>query len=745
MQNKNFWVRPLPISGIIALIGILSYLITIPFLDFMELKTIDLRFLSRNLIPVPTKVVLAVVDDISIDQEGKWPWSRSKIAVLINKLSDAGAKVIVFDIGFFEPSNKTLLYSIDKIKEKAKISGIKNQTFIKYLNNLKNNATFDKNLAKAIIESRAKIVLGYFFYLNKHDKDQTATSIEKENIITSQYKLVRFKTKKPEDIYIFSSDSVETNIKEISSKTDYSGYFNIIPDIDGVVRRIPCVIKFKDNLYAPLSLSAVSAYLNQLMSVEIQDFGVTEIKIGTIKIPTDELGQIMVNYRGKEKSFPHIPITEILNNKADSKIFKDKIVLIGATATGIYDLRVTPFSKVYPGLEIHANVIENVLKQNFLFMPRWASFFDIAAIIFFGIILGLILHKISAIKGIIAGISLFGGYIIFCQFIFSKYGIILNMVYPLTFFLLTYLVITIEKYMVEEKQKNFIKNAFSTYLAPAVVKKITESNQVLQLGGENRDITAFFSDLQGFTSISEKLTPVELVDLLNEFLTEMTDIILLHEGTVDKFEGDAIIAFFGAPNFLENHAKTTVVASVQMQIKLKELRKKWAEENRPLLKMRIGLCSGTAVVGNMGSKTRMDYTMMGDTVNTAARLEGVNKIYGTYILICESTYKASKDKISARRIDYIKVVGKKEPVNIYEPTGFTEETDENILKTSKEYEKGFCLYQKRDWKKAISCFNMAIKITPDDGPSKTMILRCKEYMINPPKDTWNGSFSMKTK
>ncbi len=745
MKNRHFWLKPLPISGIIVLTGIISYLITIPFLDFMELKTIDLRFLSRGSITTPTEVVLAVVDDKSLNNEGAWPWPRSKIAFLINKLSDAGAKVIAFDIGFFEPSNKTLLYNIDKIKEKAKLLGIKNQTFIKYLNNLKNSATFDKNLAKAVIKSRAKIVLGYFFYLNRHDKNHAVPKADLENIISSQYKFVHFKTKNPDNIYFLTSNSVESNIKEISSKTDFSGYFNIIPDIDGVIRRIPSVIKFKDNLYSPLSLSAVSAYFNQSLEVKIQDFGITKIIIGNREIPTDEVGQIMVNYIGNEKSFPHISITDILNNKTDSKIFKDKVVLMGATATGIYDLRATPFSKVYPGLEIHANVIESVLKQNFLFMPRWASFFDITAIICLSMILALSIPIISAFKGIIIAISLFGGYIVFCQFIFSQYGIILNMVYPLTFFLLTYLVITIEKYVIEENQKKFIKNAFSTYLAPAVVKKITESNQMLQLGGENRNITAFFSDLQGFTGISEKLTPVELVDLLNEFLTEMTDIILLHEGTVDKFEGDAIIAFFGAPNFLENHAKTTVTASLQMQIKLKNLRKKWAKENRPLLKMRIGLCSGTAVVGNMGSKTRMDYTMMGDTVNTAARLEGVNKIYGTYILICESTYKASKDKINARKIDYINVVGKKEPVNIYEPTGFTGETDDNILKTSMEYEKGFCMYQEKNWEKAIEYFNMAIKITPGDGPSSTMILRCKEYMMNPPKDSWDGSFSMKTK
>jgi len=297
----------------------------------------------------------------------------------------------------------------------------------------------------------------------------------------------------------------------------------------------------------------------------------------------------------------------------------------------------------------------------------------------------------------------------------------------------------------ETRKKRFIKNAFSTYLAPAVVNQLIEFPGNLGLGGENREITAFFSDVQGFTSISEALTPNELVELLNEFLTEMTDIILQHEGTVDKFEGDAIIAFFGAPNILKNHAERTCSACIKMQKRLAELRENWKENGKPQLKMRIGLCTGNAVVGNMGSKNRMDYTMMGDTVNTAARLEGINKIYGIYTLISESTCIAAGSRIATREIDTINVVGKKEPVTIYQLLGYAGDVDDLAKKTNEHYAAGLHAYRNQDWDKAIDFFNAALKISPDYGPSNTMIDRCNKFKSNPPGKTWNGSYTITTK
>jgi len=282
-------------------------------------------------------------------------------------------------------------------------------------------------------------------------------------------------------------------------------------------------------------------------------------------------------------------------------------------------------------------------------------------------------------------------------------------------------------------------------MAPSVVNQLIQSPEKLVLGGEKRVITAFFSDVQGFTSISEKLTPHELVELLNEFLTEMTDIILAHEGTVDKFEGDAIIAFFGAPNPLPNQAEVACKSCIEMQKKLAQLRAKWKTVGKPELKMRIGMCTGPAVVGNMGSKNRMDYTMMGDTVNTAARLEGVNKIYGCYVLVSESTFSKVGGGIVGREIDAINVVGKKEPITVYELIGYPEDINGGWRETLDNYAQGLSAYRRQDWNRALIFFHKALSAIPDDGPSKTMLARCNAYKEIPPPKDWNGAFTMTTK
>ncbi len=747
-MKKYFSLRPFLIALFAILVGIFGYIKGIPFLDLMELKTIDLRFQSRERIAPSHDVVLAVVDEKSIDKEGKWIWPRSKIAELVTKLSKAGAKVIAFDIGFLEPDDKRIIQAINKIENQVNDLQIQNTGIKDYLENLKAQVDNDKLLADAIRNSRSRVVLGYFFQMEQagleHVSEQEI-NIHQKNITGSQYKIVRYASGDAQNIPLIEAIMPHSNIERISTAAEYSGFFNMIPDKDGVVRWIPAVFKFNNLLYAPLSLVTASASLDDPISVKIAEHGVEGVQIGGLSIPTDELGRILINYRGEEKTFPHISITDILNDNIDDNVLKDKIVIVGATAVGIFDLRVTPFGNVFPGLEIHANVIDAILSKDFMYQPAWAAIFDIMAIMAAGIFLAIALPKTGGIGGAIAGSFLFITYIFLCQYLFSAKGLILNLIYPLTVIIVVYIAITAYKYFTETRQKRFIKNAFSTYLAPTVVKQLIESPEKLELGGEERVITAFFSDIQGFTSISEKLAPHELVELLNEFLTEMTDIILRYRGTVDKFEGDAIIAFFGAPNEIENQEEVACNACIDMQKRLSELRIKWKAEGKPELKMRIGLCTGTAVVGNMGSKTRMDYTMMGDTVNTAARLEGVNKIYGIYTLVSDSTFKATDGSIIAREIDSINVVGKKEPVTVYQLLGYPDDIDPVMHKTLDHYSRGLNAYKSQNWEEAIDCFKAVIELTPDDGPGKTMLLRCDEYKINPPSKGWDGSFTMRSK
>ncbi|MFC1817044.1 CHASE2 domain-containing protein [Thermodesulfobacteriota bacterium] len=559
---KSIKLNPFVISILSIIIGLLAYSVGVPFLDLVELKTIDLRFHARGKISPRPEVVLAVIDNKSVVKEGKWVWPRSKIADLVNKLSKAGAKVIAFDIVFAEPDGKIVVQTIDKIKREINNLKIQNRKIEKYLEDLKLQADNDKLLADAIKNSRAKVVLGYFFEMEAKDIEHISKEelrIHEVNSKGSMYKFVRYESSAAQNVALMEAAAPQSNIKQIADVTEFAGFFSMTPDPDGVFRWIPGIYRFRDKLYAPLSLNTVSAYLDTPLSVNVADYGIESIKIGRIYIPTDELGRVLINYRGKAKTFPHISVTDILNDSVGDNVLKDKIVLVGATAFGIYDLRVTPFSSVFPGLEIHANVVDSVLSKDFLRQPGWSTLFDFMAIVISGSILGLVIPRFGAALGASVSASVFIGYILLCQYFFSNKGLILNLMYPTSVMILIYVGITMYKYIVESSQKRFIKDAFSTYLAPSVVKQIIDSPEKLALGGEQRDITAFFSDIQGFTSISEKLTPPELVELLNQFLTEMTDIILNFEGTVDKFEGDAIIALFGAPNYLENHAATAVI------------------------------------------------------------------------------------------------------------------------------------------------------------------------------------------
>ncbi|MFC1825770.1 CHASE2 domain-containing protein [Thermodesulfobacteriota bacterium] len=744
-MKKFFKLNPFTISVIAVVVGIFTYAYGIPFWDLVELKTIDLRFQARGTRTPNPEVLLAVIDEKSLEEQGKWVWPRSKIADLVTKLSKAGAKVVGFDVGFLEPDDARLVHTINSIQKEAQKFHSQNKTFNHYLEDLKTKSDNDQLLADAITKSSDRVVLGYFFHMDPKAAarfSQADLKVHQENIKGSRYKFVHYASAAAQNVPMIEAQLPQSNIKMIADTTEYSGYFNMLPDPDGVVRWIPAVFNFNDMLYAPLSLVTASAFLDNPLSVNVAEHGIVTVNIGDLAIPTAEKGQVLINYRGPQKTFPHISITDILHDRIPGDVLKDKIVLVGATAVGIFDLRVTPFGTVFPGIEIHANVIDSILSRDFLHKPGWAAVFDALAILISGLLLGISLPRIGAISGALASIALFFGYIALCQYLFSAHGLILNLVYPLSAMIVIYVLITAYRYFTEAKQKKFIKDAFSTYMAPSVVNQLIQSPEKLVLGGEKRVITAFFSDVQDFTSISEQLKPVELVELLNEFLTEMTDIILAHEGTVDKFEGDAIIAFFGAPNPLVNQAEVACSSCIEMQKRLAQLRAKWQTEGRPELKMRIGMCTGPAVVGNMGSKTRMDYTMMGDTVNTAARLEGVNKAYGIYTLVSDSTFSKVGDGIAGREIDSINVVGKAAPVTIYEIIGYPEDVNGHWRDTLEFYAQGLRAYRKRDWNRALVFFNQALSASPDDGPSKTMLKRCNEFKSNPPPEDWNGVYSI---
>jgi len=610
---------------------------------------------------------------------------------------------------------------------------------------VESEADTDQHFADALRHSD-KTILGYFFHFSGKGLEHLGKEDLKrsfENIQDSHYNAVRFAGGSSRTPPFQKAYAVESSISRLARAAAGGGFFSLFTDDDGVIRRIPLIVNYRDSFFPPLSLEALKLYLGQQVSFSVGEYGVEQAEIGAISIPVDTEGKLLINYYGPQNTFPVYSAADILNHRVAPDSLKGKIALVGATATGIYDLRNTPFQKNYPGVEVNATVLDNILHQRFLAQPVWIALFDLAAVGIFGLFGYLFATRLSVILSVafltsLALVFLSGNYFLFRQ------GIQSSLIYPLLNLVLVYAGDSLYKLFTEGMEKRFIRGAFSHYLSPEVIEQLVENPDLLKLGGERKVLTAFFSDIAGFSSISEKLSPDDLVELLNRYLTEMTDIIMKYRGTVDKFEGDAIIAFYGAPVPFEDHAVKACLASLEMQDRLRSLRSQWKQEGRPELFVRMGLNTGPMVVGNMGSESRMDYTMMGDSVNLASRLEGANKQYGTHLMISETTYQSVREAVEARKLDVIQVVGKAEPVTVYELLARKGEMDPTMKRKVALFHEGFSHYGEQQWDVAIRCFESVLSIG-DDAPSHTYIQRCKIFKSHPPEDGWDGVFRLTEK
>ena len=422
------------------------------------------------------------------------------------------------------------------------------------------------------------------------------------------------------------------------------------------------------------------------------------------------------------------------------EMIRGKIVLVGDTSEVSHDIFTSPIGEIY-GIEFLADTITTLMNNAPIRPASSGSEMLVLLILFICFVVVALIPKYenALFLLIIAAYTGFG------VFTYVYYGVAYSMSYSLIACVLSTVTINLYLFMMERKQKGFIKGAFSQYLSPTVIDQIVANPSMLELGGERRELTPFFSDIQGFSTISEGLTPEELVQLLNEYLTAMCDIISSYHGTIDKFEGDAIIAFWGAPLDLPDHATVACYATIEMQKRSVEMRKTLREQNRPLLYTRMGLNSGPVVVGNMGSAERMDYTMMGDVVNLAARLEGANKFYKTFSMISGSTYELVKDDVDSRQLDIIRVVGKNEPVPVHELLERKNQTSSEMSGVVEQYLKALKLYQDRNFADAVKEFEKVLTIDPDDGPSQTYVKRCAMFIETPPEKDWDGVFTFTEK
>jgi adenylate cyclase len=443
-------------------------------------------------------------------------------------------------------------------------------------------------------------------------------------------------------------------------------HINMNPDIDGTLRWEMLAIEYQDDYYAPIGLQAARLYRDVPLEKMTLDFS-GAVQVGDTVIPTDEFGRMLINYRGPNKTFPMYPISDLLDRTLPAGAFKDKIVLIGATAIGIYDLRVTPFSTNMAGIEKHASVVDNILKGDFL---RRTLGLDIPLIFVFTLILGILIPRLGAKAGAALFLLVFAGYSLFVYYLFASKGIWFSYIYPASALFFGYTSQTAYRFFTEERRARDIRKMFSSYVSKRIVDELIRDPSKAKLGGDRKEITVLFSDIRGFTNFSEKHQPEEVVSLLNEYLGAMTQIVFEHDGTLDKFVGDAIMALWGAPVGQPDHAERACRCAVDMITKLKELQNKWTAEGKYAIDIGIGINTGDMVVGNMGAEgKKMDYTVIGDNVNLGARLESLTRKYNNHIIISEYTYGKVKDMVKVNELGSETVKGKEQPVVIYDLVG----------------------------------------------------------------------------
>ncbi|MEW6296504.1 MAG: CHASE2 domain-containing protein [Thermodesulfobacteriota bacterium] len=741
-----FPINPVSLTLGTVIVVVLCYVSSIPILDLIELKTYDLRFLSRGPLPPSPAVVMALIDEKSIDTEGRWPWPRSKLAALVDILSRDGAKVIGFDVGFLEPDENAQLEFIDQFTRKIDALAIKHPRLADFIRQSKKRADSDLALANAIKDSSAAVVLGYFFYMSETDLEtpleQKDIDQQLKHIAGSKYPLILYREQGIGGVPFFRAYAPKSNLPMFTEAAASSGYFSLRGDQDGVVRWMPLIIQGGEDLFPPLAVLCAWHYLGkpQLM-VKVGRYGAEGIQIADQLIPTDEIGQVLINYLGPAKTFPHFSISDILRGKLARGTFTDKIVLVGATAMGIYDPRNTPFSPLYPGVEIHATVIDNILTRNFVTRPQWSKVYDLSAILILGVLIGVALPRMSALKGLLFATGLIVLHIGIVHWLFVQTGVWLNIVYPLLVISTNYTALTVYDYFTEERERKKIKEAFRYYVAPVVIEEMLKEPGRLKLGGEEKVLTVLFSDLQGFTSASERYAPQEMIELLSEYYARMTEQIFAYQGMLKEYVGDELMAIFGAPVEQTDHAERACAAALAMRAHREALSAEWAKIGRPPLIARTGINSGLMLVGNLGSKYRFAYGVLGDHVNLGSRLEGLNKAYGTEILIGENTAQLVAQSFLLREIDMVRVVGREQPVRIYEllakaGTSLPPERE----KAFSCYAAGLEAYRERRWDEALALFEESLALCPGDGPSRIMAGRCQIYQKTSPPEEWDGVF-----
>jgi len=703
----------------------------------LDNRLTDAMFHLRGPQEVTGQVVIVDIDNKSLSRHGQWPWPRNVVARLIDELAARQPAAILLDIVFAEADRTSPLTLIPKLLPYTAAE----QTRLDLLR-LQEMAQFNHDLLLGDALSRAPTVLGYAFSMNAgHSGQRDERPFPTLNLAVD-----------PSDaaftaINLITAKSAILNTPDIAM-AESEGFFNMFPDNSGTVRRVPLFMLHQGLPYPSLAMEGFrigrresGAVIHLAQQRHHGRHDILGVAVGPTFIPTDERGQLSINYRGPFASFTYISAADILAGDCNLDL-QNRYIIIGTSAEGLYDLRATPYASIIPGAEIQANVLDNMLAADPMIYDNYSEIGLTYTMLLVG---GLLLVTILAYSTPLAG-GIGGLCIILTAFAtsyaFFLHNRIVGITYPLTVIILIFLSVTLFNFFFAGREKRYLNDAFKRYVAPSVVQEVTRNPDALSLKGETRELTVFFSDIRSFTSISEKLSPEELSHLMNEYLTAMSNLIMESGGTVDKFIGDAIMAIWGAPLAVDHQELRAVRTALNSLDRLKELQERWNKEGLPRIEIGVGINTGTMRVGNFGSENRFDYTVIGDNVNLASRLEGLNKAYGTSILISERTKEAVAEEVACRYIDMVRVKGRAQPVRIFEP--LSPEMVERFAPQQERYAEAMAAYQEGRFITVQGILSDLNKEQPQQL-YQVYLERADFFSRNPPAADWDGVFSFTSK
>jgi adenylate cyclase len=737
MFKKHGLSFALSLSVVVILLLNAVDVMPLRFIDRLENFSYDMRLNLMMPRTIDERIVIVDLDERSLKEQGRWPWPRDKMAVLMDQLFDHyQINTLGFDVVFAEKDESSGLKNLEWMQQQY----LKDDAnFAQALEKVKPRLDYDQLFANSI--KNRKVVLGYYF-------QTSGSTIHVGQLPPDVFSDESFQN---QVVGVIEASGYGANLAVLQQNTLLAGHFNPDPDVDGITRKIPVLIKYDNRYYEALSTAVARAYFqNAVMQAEFEDYGSEEdygglegFRLAGKRIPVDGRVAMLVPYRGLQGSFRYVSASDVLTGKASINSLKDKIVLLGTTAPGLMDLRATPVQSNYAGVEVHANIISGILDNNIKERPAYTQGAEFMLLLLAGLLLTFKLPKLSPLKATLLTVTMLAA-MLGINFASWQYA---NLVLPIASLLvmisLIYLLNMSYGFFVESRGKRQLTGLFGQYVPPELVDEMAQNPEAISLKGESREMTVLFSDIRGFTTISEGLDPQQLTLLMNEFLTPLTKVIHEQRGTIDKYMGDAIMAFWGAPLRDKNHAQHALNAAIKMVAALKPLNVKFAEKGWPPIKIGVGLNTGNMTVGNMGSSFRMAYTVMGDAVNLGSRIESLTKNYGVDIMVSEFTKAQTPDMIY-RELDTVRVKGKDKPVTIFEPLGTAEQLTQETLDALNLYHEALKHYRNQDWDVAETQFKKLEK-TSAHPLYQLYTERIEQFKKAPPDKNWDGVYTYETK